>query len=402
MATSQAVSRSALTETEYFSLLINYAVKNRFSVALWRLPNDTVTRLIISKNPTRLPPGAPFEDLEPGFIVAPFEASAERIFLRADLSFSFAKGQVNPPVTANEIFSEDGIPSQTELATEGITDLYVGTWLPVEPAAKQVFSDLVNEAVDEIQRGTFEKVVLSRTKIIGRERTFDVAHAFQNLCSLYNNALISFVSVPEAGSWLGASPELLVSVQDKRIFRTTALAGTQAYSHGVDMRSVAWTQKDIEEQALVERYIISCFKKIRLREYDEHGPRTVVAGNLIHLKSDFTVDMEATNFPTLGSVMLQLLHPTSAVCGQPLDTALAFIRKRENYDRQFYTGYLGPVNFQNRTDIFVNLRCLQVLQDKLILYAGAGITQDSIPEKEWEETALKLDTLLKVIDSSLT
>jgi isochorismate synthase len=96
--------------------------------------------------------------------------------------------------------------------------------------------------------------------------------------------------------------------------------------------------------------------------------------------------------------MLQLLHPTSAVCGQPLDTALEFIHKHENHDRQFYTGYLGPVNFQNRTDIFVNLRCLQVLQKELILYAGAGITQDSIPEREWEETELKLNTLLNAIE----
>jgi isochorismate synthase len=96
--------------------------------------------------------------------------------------------------------------------------------------------------------------------------------------------------------------------------------------------------------------------------------------------------------------MLQLLHPTSAVCGQPLDKALEFIRKHENYKRQFYTGYLGPINFEDRTDLFVNLRCLQIMQEKLILYAGAGITQDSIPEKEWEETELKLNTLLKVIE----
>ena len=77
-------------------------------------------------------------------------------------------------------------------------------------------------------------------------------------------------------------------------------------------------QKDIEEQALVERYVISCFKKIRLREYDEHGPKTMIAGNVLHLKTEFEVDMVATNFPQLGSVMLNLLHPTSAVCGMPL------------------------------------------------------------------------------------
>ena len=95
--------------------------------------------------------------------------------------------------------------------------------------------------------------------------------------------------------------------------------------------------------------------------------------------------------------MLQLLHPTSAVCGVPLDTSLEFIRKHEGYDRQLYTGYLGPVNFGDRIDIYVNLRCLQLLPEKAVLYSGAGITQDSIAEKEWDETELKLNTLLKVI-----
>jgi isochorismate synthase len=31
------------------------------------------------------------------------------------------------------------------------------------------------------------------------------------------------------------------------------------------------------------------------------------------------------------------------------------------------------------------------------LYAGAGVTADSIPEKEWEETEMKMNTLLDVI-----
>ena len=153
----------------------------------------------------------------------------------------------------------------------------------------------------------------------------------------------------------------------------------------------------IEEQALVERYIISCFKKIRLREFEEHGPKTVVAGNLLHLKSEFKVDMVSTNFRQLGSVMLQLLHPTSAVCGVPLESSLDFLNAHEGYNRQFYSGYLGPVNFQNNIDIFVNLRCAQLLADKVILYAGAGVTGDSIPEDEWEETEMKLNTLLKIL-----
>src|SRR5690606_31913936 len=186
-------------------------------------------------------------------------------------------------------------------------------------------------------------------------------------------------------------------VKDKKIFRTVALAGTQAWRPGVDPRKVSWTQKEIEEQALVERYIISCFKSVRLREYEEQGPRTVVAGNLMHLKSEFTVDMEATAFPLIGSVMLRLLHPTSAVCGMPLNASLEFLKRNEGYDREFYAGYLGPVNINNNIELFVNLRCMQVRGDEGILYAGAGVTADSDPEKEWLETEMKLNTLLNII-----
>lgn len=192
---------------------------------------------------------------------------------------------------------------------------------------------------------------------------------------------------------MGASPELLVSVEGGRTFRTVALAGTQPYQEGTSLKQVAWTQKEIEEQALVGRYIISCFKRIRLREYLEQGPKTVIAGNLIHLRSDFTVDLRETNFPQLGSVMLRLLHPTSAVCGMELGPAREFLNRHEGYDRSFYTGYLGPVNVADNTNIYVNLRCMQLHDGHALMYAGAGVTADSIPEREWEETEMKFNTL---------
>lgn len=268
----------------------------------------------------------------------------------------------------------------------------------ISPAAtRDNFTELVRKGLEEISKGKFEKIVPSRTRLIDLGEDFDLIESFENLCSRYENALISFVSIPGTGHWLGATPEVLVTVEDNTIFRTVALAGTMPYTPGMNLRSIAWTQKEIEEQALVERYVISCFKKIRLREYDEHGPKTVVAGNLVHLRCDFTVDMKATNFPQLGSVMLQLLHPTAAVCGMPLDTSLAFLKEHEGYDREFYAGYLGPVNINNNISLFVNLRCMKLLDNKALLYAGAGVTFDSVPEKEFEETEIKFSTLLNVI-----
>ena len=150
---------------------------------------------------------------------------------------------------------------------------------------------------------------------------------------------------------------------------------------------------------MVSRYIIDCFKKIRLREFDEIGPRTVKAGNLTHLKTAFKVDMELTNSPMLGSTMLELLHPTSAVCGMPRELADEFIKTHEGYQRSLYAGFLGPVGFNGNSDLFVNLRCIQLDENKARLYAGAGITEYSNPEKEYQETSNKMQTMLKVLNA---
>ena len=63
----------------------------------------------------------------------------------------------------------------------------------------------------------------------------------------------------------------------------------------------------------------------------------------------------------------------------------------------FYCGFLGAINLQNQTNIFVNLRCMEIFDDKLVLYAGGGITAHSDPEKEWNETVIKCQTILNGI-----
>jgi isochorismate synthase len=122
-----------------------------------------------------------------------------------------------------------------------------------------------------------------------------------------------------------------------------------------------------------------------------------MAGNLMHLRSDFKVDVNEVNFPQLGTVMTELLHPTSAVCGMPKKPAIDFIAGNEMHDREFYSGFLGPVNINQETSLFVNLRTMKIQGNDATLFAGCGITTDSDPVKEWKETEMKCQTLLRVI-----
>ncbi|HRG79967.1 MAG TPA: chorismate-binding protein [Cyclobacteriaceae bacterium] len=377
---------SELQEKKLLIHAIRYALYQGHSFSLWKTPTKNEKFLAISTSGVRQINEISLEDSETGFIFSPFLPDAKKIFFPADILYRFEDGRLI-----------EGPASDNFDSTSGTIDSFHLHYLELERNVETPdFKNLVESGIEQIEAGVLEKIVPSRFKDISLSGKFDLLRVFDLLCEKHPNALISMVSSPATGTWMGATPELLVStVQNK--FKTVALAGTLPYSPEINLKSVAWTQKEIEEQALVCRYIINCFKKIRLREYEEHGPKTTVAGNLMHLKTDYEVDMLATNFPQLGSVMLKLLHPTSAVCGMPLENSLAFLKTYEGYNRQFYSGYLGPVNVKKESLIYVNLRCMQLFPDRVRLYAGAGVTADSVAETEWNETEMKMLTLQKII-----
>lgn len=385
-----------LTEHEIITRLLTEVTERNYAVAVWQLPNSPVKNVLISIEAVPQSPDVALENLVSGYLFAPFDKTQQRYFLQADYLFSFNKGVLDE--TATPEASQQWLEELTKPSISGKTKTYYTTTKTQNQLAEAAdYISLVQKSIEHIEAGAFEKIVPSRSKRVTLPETFDVIETFQKLCATYPIAMVSFISIPRVGTWMGASPEILIQVENNQIFKTVALAGTKRYEAGTNLKSVAWTQKEIEEQALVSRYIISHLKKIRLREFDEHGPKTVVAGNVMHLKTEFTIDMQATGFPQLGTIMLQLLHPTSAVCGMPLEPALDFLKNNEGYNREFYSGYLGPVNINNTINLFVNLRCMQVLDTHAIVYAGAGVTADSVPEHEWEETEVKLNTLLNVI-----
>lgn len=391
MRTSGAEVRTNSSIKEALSRVIGSAIAAGKSISLWRLPDSQHRQLVIADEARVVGQNFNVEDSQPGFLVSRFDPSLPKYFLSADKLFVINDKSVEQ-VAGQEEPTGDKTPKTIPF--------YTRTARVTEGSSRNDFERLVSRSIVEIGKGMFEKVVPARARLIDLTTDTDLLDVFERLCQSYPQAFVTLTSSEAYGTWIGASPELLVHVDKSMIFRTTAIAATQPFSAEEDLKKVSWNQKEIEEQALVERYIINCFKKIRLREFEEHGPRTVRAGNLLHLKTDFSVDMQATNFPQLGSVMLQLLHPTSAVCGMPLEPALQFLRTNEQLDRELYSGYLGPVNIQSETHLYVNLRCMQIMTgSRATLYAGAGVTIDSTPSAEWEETVMKMNTLHRVVIS---
>ncbi len=267
------------------------------------------------------------------------------------------------------------------------------------------FEILVSNGIKAIEKGEFMKVVLSRKEIV-ELNSFDLTIAFQNLVQLYPTAFTYCFYHPKVGVWLGASPEQLLKV-NQEVFKTISLAGTQKDSGGSD---VIWKQKEEEEQQFVTDYIVNKLKDAAT-ELKISKPYSSRAGDLWHIKTDISGVLN----PDYGlQKVIRLLHPTPAVCGFPKDQSKKFILDNENYDRTFYTGFLGELNCENAngvvsSDLFVNLRCMEIDYDleekvsksafsKATLYVGCGITKDSMPEKEWQESVNKSMTMKKVLD----
>ncbi|WKN45681.1 chorismate-binding protein [Tunicatimonas pelagia] len=398
---SQEVDWSGYAFDDVLRAFLNTSFYRQLSVAAWRLPNQRAQHVILDTSGEASLTEWQLEELTPGFIASPFINPEEKSpYIRADIYYRSGKSECEAVCGSNQATEVHTFLHQ-QLKKQQSAQVHT---VPLDASFSSLeattFNNMVAEAVEAIERGDFKKVVPSRSKLVPLPDNFDAARTFQQLCDTYPTAFVSLFSIPGVGTWMGASPEILVSISSKKnrkTFRTVALAGTQSVQGENPLKNAAWRQKEIEEQAMVSRYIINCFKRIRLREFEEDGPKTTAAGNLLHLRTDFTVDMEATNFPELGSVMLKLLHPTSAVCGMPKASALDFIQQYEGYDRSFFSGFLGPVNMQEETHLFVNLRCMQLLDQRAALYAGAGVTIDSEPEREWKETEMKMRTIQQIM-----
>ena len=276
----------------------------------------------------------------------------------------------------------------------------------LEEANKDFHIELVEKGVAEITKGSLKKVVLSR--VIGVECKTNAFVLFTSLLQKYKNAFCYLWYHPKVGMWLGATPEILMRLENNRL-TTMSLAGTKPYLEGEEPE---WGAKEVEEQALVTKYIASVLKD-KVHNLKISPLETIQAGTLWHLRTKLTAELKNKSLKNI----IKVLHPTPAVCGLPKEAAKSFLVKEEKYDRLFYTGYLGELNItqenlrttrrkntENRayktikvvTNLYVNLRCMQLVNGTAYVYVGGGITKDSIPDKEWQETVNKSKTILSI------
>lgn len=350
--------------------------------ALFRLPfaDDPVCMIQTTGSPVYLN-NIPALNGEAGFVFSPFEITEQYplVLIKPDIRIEGKEALTRLEEQADVSRLIETAPTFDNKDKEG------------EGSTFSRYAKAFSSFARPLQENRFRKLVLSRTSTHGKEEDFSPSSAFFKACAHYPSACVYLFHSPVTGTWLGSTPEILLAGHAGQ-WHTMALAGTkkqQAKLNGACL----WDRKNRHEQQVVAEYIRTRLLSFGI-QWEEKGPRTLQAGKISHLLTDFYFTLEQTG--RVGD-LLRLLHPTPAVCGMPKEEAFRHIQENEGYERSYYTGFTGWLDPEGKTDLYVNLRCMHIGRSRLTLYAGGGIMPDSEVKAEWKETEDKLQTMLSIL-----
>lgn len=286
------------------------------------------------------------------------------------------KIDITGKVIENDLLEFENIKISSQILPEDETQFIAET--------QEEYLQKLEEVIEIINENNLPKLVLSRRKIFNDFNEIDLKESFKNLCKNYPNAF-KYLFFNGEISWMGAFSEVLGKFnKSTHEFETMSIAGTIPVSED-------WTEKEIEEQKPVSSYIRNILAKfVSLSEVEESETYDHISGNIKHLKTDFKIKINPEDLDSI----IQELHPTPAVCGIPKDFCREVIEKVEKFPRELYAGYI-KIETEDYIQYFVNLRCARLYKNSVHLFVGGGITAQSNPEKEWNETELKSEAVLK-------
>lgn len=311
----------------------------------------------------------------PAFVMHPFENNSENGILTLVPTWKADGYEVNRQLPVHQHIAHRKLRSEK----------------PYTVSEKE-YMDGFSTLIHAINRQEVSKVVYSR--VLPAVRNISPGKLYLRLLEKYPKAFVYLFSDGQGSCWSGASPEtLLISRENKA--ETVSLAGTRKLML-YENPEYPWTNKEYQEQEMVTEMISKALASSGIREVTTSGPSVHHAGPVMHLKTTFTFSIpESVDHLNLA----EALHPTPAVCGTPTAEALKLIKQTEKHQRDYYTGFLGPVVSKHEMNLFVNLRCARFIDNDCFIYVGGGITRDSDGAAEWKETENKAATLMNLFES---
>ncbi|MFO0624923.1 MAG: isochorismate synthase [Polyangiales bacterium] len=258
------------------------------------------------------------------------------------------------------------------------------------PERRARWSSLIRDALDEMRAGRVAKLVGARRESLRREGGWHLDDLVRHLAPLHAPGSARFAFHAGGTSFVGLTPETLLRRRGDQL-RTEALAGSLARDPAHDARdrdALRRSEKDLREHALVAEMILRTLAPWCAQIDAPATPEVRSLRALHHLCTPITATLrpDAPDALTLAAA----LHPTPAVAGMPVDPAVRWIVDHEDAPRGWYAGALGWCDAAGDGRLVVALRAAVLRGERAWTYAGAGLVPGSDPDREWDETAVKM------------
>ncbi|MGC8511416.1 MAG: isochorismate synthase [Acidimicrobiales bacterium] len=337
----------------------------------------------------------PFDPAEAGYLVVPavvFGRDGDASWITTVKPVASADPAADPPADQSAAVGELSAAGSDSPPVLGGSSPERFTLTPTLSHAE--WQGIVSAALDEIDCGSFEKVVLARRIDIEADRDFVVTEVLERLRTLYPSCMLFKME-----GFIGASPELLVRRHGLEV-DSHPLAGTVARSgDGCDderlVASMMGSAKTRREHRVVVDAIAGALRPL-CETLDVPGTPSVMSmRNVSHLASHIRGRLTADAPSVLG--LAAAIHPTPAVGGYPTEPALRFLQKVEGFDRGRYAGPVGWIDSRGDGCFALGIRSAKVAGRQASIFAGNGIVAGSDPAGELTETQLKLQALLSAL-----
>ena len=261
-----------------------------------------------------------------------------------------------------------------------------------------LFPQSVKKALESIDKGTYEKIVLARGFELMADKPWQPLNTLNRLRERFAACFTFSFSGGDKSSFIGATPERLLQIRDGHLL-TEAIAGSaprgvSASEDAKYARGLLESYKDLHEHACVRESILRRLRYVGVNARAEPEPRLLPLANVQHLRT--RIEAELNDSVHLLDILHEM-HPTPAVGGSPREATLSQISELEQIERGLYAGVVGWFNHLNEGEMIVGIRSALIQGVYARLYAGAGIVEGSDSQREMHETDLKLRALLEAL-----
>lgn len=290
--------------------------------------------------------------------------------------------------------------STQSLARDGVYSPYLATNKPDKDGdhALGEYVSVVNHAKERFACGDLFEVVPSQTFYTHFTELPSVL--FNRMRRLNPSPYGFFINLGDGEYLVGASPEMYVRVQGKRV-ETCPISGT--IKRGADAIEDAHNIQTLLDSGKEESELTMCTDVDRndKSRVCEAGSVNVIGRRQIEMYSRLihTVDhVEGTLREGFDAVDAFLTHMwVVTVTGAPKIWAMNFIEQHEKSSRKWYAGAVGWFGFDGNLNTGLVLRTVRIEEGIAEVRVGATLLYDSIPEAEEEETRLKASAFLDML-----